>query len=136
MPLVCRRSCWCMIRHTRPATNRLEPHTLEGGPGKHSACRGLLVLYQRCRRHTNTRVVPPMGFEPTISALKGRRPRPLDDGGPVPARSRASVPAALSPAAQVADVPPQIMLMMAAPARAIIAAAARSPPNTAVATAV
>ena len=25
--------------------------------------------------------VPPMGFEPTISALRGRCPRPLDDGG-------------------------------------------------------
>ena len=25
--------------------------------------------------------VPPRGFEPLISALKGRRPRPLDDGG-------------------------------------------------------
>ena len=28
-----------------------------------------------------SRVVPPRGFEPLISALKGRRPRPLDDGG-------------------------------------------------------
>jgi hypothetical protein len=27
------------------------------------------------------REVPPRGFEPLISALKGRRPRPLDDGG-------------------------------------------------------
>ena len=26
-------------------------------------------------------LVPPMGFEPTISALRGRCPRPLDDGG-------------------------------------------------------
>jgi hypothetical protein len=26
-------------------------------------------------------MVPPRGFEPLISALKGRRPRPLDDGG-------------------------------------------------------
>ena len=25
--------------------------------------------------------MPPRGFEPLISALKGRRPRPLDDGG-------------------------------------------------------
>jgi hypothetical protein len=30
------------------------------------------------------RVVPPRGFEPLISALKGRRPRPLDDGGGLP----------------------------------------------------
>ena len=26
-------------------------------------------------------MVPPAGFEPAISALKGRRPGPLDDGG-------------------------------------------------------
>ena len=26
-------------------------------------------------------LVPPRGFEPLISALKGPRPRPLDDGG-------------------------------------------------------
>ena len=26
-------------------------------------------------------VVPPRGFEPLISTLKGWRPRPLDDGG-------------------------------------------------------
>src|SRR5919109_4882811 len=26
--------------------------------------------------------VPPRGFEPLISTLKGWRPRPLDDGGP------------------------------------------------------
>lgn len=26
-------------------------------------------------------MVPPRGFEPLISALKGRRPRPLDDEG-------------------------------------------------------
>ena len=25
--------------------------------------------------------VPPAGFEPAISALKGRHPGPLDDGG-------------------------------------------------------
>ncbi|GEM_PF-4778154 len=25
--------------------------------------------------------VPPGGFEPPISALRGRRPQPLDDGG-------------------------------------------------------
>src|SRR4029078_10705112 len=30
------------------------------------------------------RVVPPTGFEPVISTLKGWRPRPLDDGGPRP----------------------------------------------------
>jgi hypothetical protein len=34
-----------------------------------------------------SRVVPPRGFEPLISALKGRRPRPLDDGGEQPALS-------------------------------------------------
>ena len=26
-------------------------------------------------------LAPPTGFEPVISAVKGRRPRPLDDGG-------------------------------------------------------
>ena len=25
-------------------------------------------------------MVPPAGFEPAVSALKGRRPKPLDDG--------------------------------------------------------
>jgi hypothetical protein len=35
------------------------------------------------------RVVPPRGFEPLISALKGRRPGPLDDGGGVRQRERA-----------------------------------------------
>ena len=27
------------------------------------------------------RLVPPRGFEPLVSTLKGWRPRPLDDGG-------------------------------------------------------
>ena len=33
--------------------------------------------------------VPPRGFEPLISALKGRRPGPLDDGGREPVARRA-----------------------------------------------
>ena len=32
-------------------------------------------------RVADTVSVPPRGFEPLISALKGRRPRPLDDEG-------------------------------------------------------
>src|SRR6476469_592170 len=32
-------------------------------------------------------LVPPRGFEPLISTLKGWRPRPLDDGGRVPRES-------------------------------------------------
>src|SRR5262245_33107851 len=36
----------------------------------------------KLNRWSSTRLaVPPRGFEPLISALKGLRPRPLDDGG-------------------------------------------------------
>lgn len=38
-------------------------------------------------------VVPPAGFEPAISGLKGRCPRPLDDGG---GRQNGSAPAPLA----------------------------------------
>ena len=36
--------------------------------------------------------VPPAGFEPAISALKGLRPRPLDDEGVFRSRSTSTVP--------------------------------------------
>jgi hypothetical protein len=39
------------------------------------------VLRANAHRRVHPGVVPPRGFEPLISALKGRRPRPLDDGG-------------------------------------------------------
>src|SRR3970040_1675939 len=35
------------------------------------------------RRLGMRRLVPPAGFEPAISTLKGWRPGPLDDGGPI-----------------------------------------------------
>src|SRR5947208_13148768 len=34
-------------------------------------------------------VVPPTGFEPVVSTLKGWRPRPLDDGGSADAEPKA-----------------------------------------------
>jgi hypothetical protein len=37
-------------------------------------------------------LVPPTGFEPVISTLKGWRPRPLDDGGPQPGECTAERP--------------------------------------------
>src|SRR6187200_379355 len=36
---------------------------------------------RRADRRQAGEVVPPRGFEPLISTLKGWRPRPLDDGG-------------------------------------------------------
>ena len=45
-------------------------------------------------------MVPPRGFEPLISTLKGWRPRPLDDGG---TRNGRSLPEA--PFATTADEP-------------------------------
>ena len=38
------------------------------------------VLFSRPGSNKNPSV-PPTGFEPVISALRGRCPRPLDDGG-------------------------------------------------------
>jgi hypothetical protein len=38
-------------------------------------------------RSEKTKGVPPRGFEPLISTLKGWRPRPLDDGGERPRRA-------------------------------------------------
>ena len=53
-------------------------------------------------------VVPPTGFEPVISTLKGWRPRPLDDGGPEPAGRPAEC------TSQAPWVPLQIRLMITA----------------------
>src|SRR6476469_671573 len=47
--------------------------------------RELATAGSRCRSGkcpgAGSAVVPPTGFEPVISTLKGWRPRPLDDGG-------------------------------------------------------
>ena len=56
------------------------------------------------------RVVPPTGFEPVISTLKGWRPRPLDDGGTEPPRRPAEC------TSQAPWVPLQIRLMITAAA--------------------
>ena len=68
-------------------------------------------------------VVPPRGFEPLISTLKGWRPRPLDDGG----TGRERGPECTS---QPPLVPVQIMPMITAAARQPIAASASSPPTS------
>ena len=55
-----------------------------------------------CPRRSRSRtrgLVPPRGFEPLISTLKGWRPRPLDDGGRVPRESTRG-PRAPGPAPQ------------------------------------
>src|ERR1051325_4145882 len=49
-------------------------------------------------------VVPPTGFEPVISTLKGWRPRPLDDGGQAPGEcSRGLLPARAADRTSQAD---------------------------------
>ena len=55
----------------RPAGRRAEPAAGRDRLG----ARGKAVLREK------TAGVPPRGFEPLISTLKGWRPRPLDDGG-------------------------------------------------------
>jgi hypothetical protein len=41
----------------------------------------LICFEQALPRKQPALVVPPAGFEPAISCVKGRRPRPLDHGG-------------------------------------------------------
>jgi hypothetical protein len=64
---------------------------MPGGAGKVAAGAddgaGPCFLPPRPRWLRAARVVPPTGFEPVISTLKGWRPRPLDDGGPGAAES-------------------------------------------------
>ena len=73
-----------LVQHVQAADGRR-------GPGRHHLdAAGPAVLREK------TAGVPPRGFEPLISTLKGWRPRPLDDGGAVGRVYAASVPAARS----------------------------------------
>jgi hypothetical protein len=38
-------------------------------------------MLSNSRGYIEAKFVPPVGFEPTICALRRHRPRPLDDGG-------------------------------------------------------
>ena len=76
-------------------TFRVDPHggssPFESGAGSTAHREGRRDERDRGRRvvgprpsglRRSRRLVPPRGFEPLISTLKGWRPRPLDDGGP------------------------------------------------------
>src|SRR5450759_723911 len=52
------------------------------GPGRRGRSRyGRVVPTVGSGQAAPARLVPPSGFEPLISTLKGSCPRPLDDGG-------------------------------------------------------
>ena len=64
-----------LLRHRA----KLERRSRKGAPpARHARARTLVF---QGWGSTEKLLVPPAGFEPAISALKGRHPRPLDDGG-------------------------------------------------------
>ena len=64
-----------------PARRNSVPEIAPCSSGANTAQRQQKSRPQRSGRYIWLRMVPPRGFEPLISALKGRRPRPLDDEG-------------------------------------------------------
>ena len=54
---------------------------LPPSPHRPSSSLRTLIACQAAVWRAGRGLVPPRGFEPLISALKGPRPRPLDDGG-------------------------------------------------------
>lgn len=76
----------CTATETAERVPRLSPRLVDAGS---RAPRRTRTDSRRCRCDvisTLILVVPPRGFEPLISSLKGRCPRPLDDGGIVASR--------------------------------------------------
>ena len=77
------------VRHLTNLRWRPMPATLRrhlGWPGRYrrdadGEYRLLIKTGQQAPPQFNHALVPPAGFEPAISTLKGLRPGPLDDGG-------------------------------------------------------
>ena len=97
LPRARARPAGAIARGLTGAARGALPHRDRAGRGGRPARRrdhldaaGPAVLREK------TAGVPPRGFEPLISTLKGWRPRPLDDGGAVGRVYAASVPAARS----------------------------------------
>src|SRR5450759_1480470 len=73
----------CLQQSSRPTTasGRAVPDLGRTGRRERPECRGHRVDATGSAVLRKTAGVPPSGFEPLISTLKGSCPRPLDDGG-------------------------------------------------------